>query len=1053
MQNRSIERMILLGFSVSLSLVMAVSGIAWYSSYSSREAGEWVSHTHQVLAGLEHIASGLHRAESSQRGYFVTGKAAPYLAERRTALKSMEEELERVTGLTKDSLTQQRQIATLRQTIDARVLTLERGMQQFGSPTTVGTSEFQENFELGTRQMGDIARLLAQMREEELRLLAMREAEAESQHLKENIAFGLLVPLVLILLGFLFYRIRDDMAKRAAAERAQQRLIAILDATPDLVAMADANMQLTYINKAGRRILGLGGTADIEHLKMFDISSKDERYTEDRYSVAQQLGVWRGETSLSPVEGEAIPALQVIMSHVMPDGSVSYSTIAHDISERHRSESLLKEAANYEESHSHALALFASTFDRKEILDGVLALLAERGPYLLSAIYLYDDWRGCYTLEASRGAPSDMKREFRSNEGLLGEVAANMQIIQLSDFRESGMRLETGIGETQPAEILIAPIAYQGRSMGVFSLASVRPLNERDRAFIERLAKQLGAALHNVKLYADTRLLAEQLRAGSEEIAHKNVELEEASRTKSEFLANMSHELRTPLNSIIGFADVLKAGLGGELNEKQLDYVNYVSNSGQHLLALINDILDLSKVEAGKMELDLSEIDIRTALESSLSILKEKASLRRIQLMLDVVPDLKQMQVDERRLKQILFNLLSNAIKFSHDSTQVVMEARRVPRTEVGKLDTSRPHRVLPLPQSEHREFLELAVIDEGIGISQDGLDRLFQPFTQVDSGLSRKFEGTGLGLVMVMRLVELHGGGVGVSSREGEGTSFTVWLPLRGDETSRVMPTEMAVQAPLVSAPSTKVESDWALVIEDDDQAAELIRLQLEGEGLKVERVSTAEEGLALARQKRFAFVTLDILLPGMDGWEFLAKIKESPETENLPVVIISIVADTNRGLSLGASAILQKPISHQMLTDALESLGFERQPSEKLDVLVIDDDPRSVEIIANYLQLSDCNAIRTYGGRDGVATALRLQPDLIVLDLMMPDMSGFEVVEVLKTDSRTARIPVLVVTAKQIMEADRHALNGNVMQIIEKSEFNHGRFVSEVRRVMGSA
>jgi CheY-like chemotaxis protein len=356
----------------------------------------------------------------------------------------------------------------------------------------------------------------------------------------------------------------------------------------------------------------------------------------------------------------------------------------------------------------------------------------------------------------------------------------------------------------------------------------------------------------------------------------------------------------------------------------------------------------------------------------------------------------------------------------------------------------------LSLPQSDYREFIELEVRDAGIGISQEGLDRLFQPFTQVDGALSRKFEGTGLGLVMVMRLAELHGGSVGVSSKEGDGTSFTVWLPLR-EGTAQAA--DALTQLSSVSSLTRSGEDDWALVIEDDDQAAELIRLQLEGEGLKVERVSNAEDGLALARQKRFALVTLDILLPGMDGWEFLARIKESPETENLPVVIISIVADTNRGLSLGASAILQKPISHQMLSDALDSLGFERGGDDKLNVLVVDDDPRSVEIIANYLQLSGCSAIRTYGGRDGVATALKLQPDLIVLDLMMPDMSGFEVVEVLKSDSRTARIPVLVVTAKQIVDADRLALNGHVMQIIEKSEFNHGRFVSEVRRVMGSA
>lgn len=1053
MQNRSIERMVLLGFSLSLGLILMVSGIAWYSSYSSRAASEWVTHTHEVIGGLENVASALHKAESAQRGYFMTGQASPYLAERRTAISEMERQLERVATLTSDSPEQQKQINALREKLDARLLTLERGLQMYGSPTTVGDMAFQDIFILGTRQMGEVMSVLLRMREQEEGLLAQREQEAHAQHRRENIAFGALVPLVMGLLGFLFYRIRDDMAKRSIAEREQKKLIAILDATPDLVAMADAGMRLSYINRAGRRILGLGEKTDISQLKISDLSSRDEGYAEDRYSVAHKQGSWRGETRLSASGGVEIPALQVIMAHAMPDGSVSYSTIAHDISERHRSEALLREAANYEESHNHALALFSSTFDRKGILEGVLELLAQRAPYPMSAIYLHDDWRGCYALEASRGVPLDIKTEFRNGEGLLGSVTASMAPARLPEFEDGGMRLQTGLGEAQPAEILIVPIVYQGRSMGVFSLAAIRPLNERDLAFIERLAKQLGAALHNVKLYADTRLLAEQLRAGSEEIARKNVELEQASKAKSEFLANMSHELRTPLNSIIGFADVLKAGLGGEMSSKQLDYLSHISGSGQHLLALINDILDLSKVEAGKMELELSEVDVRTVLEAGLSVLREKAALRRIQLRLDAVSDLGPLLLDERRVKQILFNLLSNAIKFSKEGTEITVAARRVPIADVGRLDTDRPHRALPLPQGDYREFVELQVRDQGIGISQAGLDRLFQPFTQVESGLSRRFEGTGLGLVMVMRLAELHGGSVGVSSKEGEGATFSVWLPLREGAASRAMPGTGLLAAPRAPASATKGEPNWALVVEDDDQAAELIRLQLEGEGLQVERVSTAEAGLALARQKKFALVTLDILLPGMDGWEFLARIKESPETANLPVVIISIMADTNRGLSLGASAILQKPLSHQMLADALDSLGLQREASGKLNVLVIDDDPRSVEIIADYLHLSGCSAIRTYGGKDGVATALRTQPDLIVLDLMMPDMSGFEVVEVLKSDSRTARIPVLVVTAKQVVEADRHALNGNVMQIIEKSEFNHGRFISEVRRVMGAA
>ncbi|HTH95349.1 MAG TPA: response regulator [Rhodocyclaceae bacterium] len=1054
MPNKSIERMVFISFSASVSLTLVISGIAWHSSYSAKEASQWVGHTHEVLSELQQIASDLYRAESSQRAYFITGRDDPYLIERQAALKSLEETIDYASVLTRDNPYQQKQIATLEEAIKARTQTQDRTLKLYSSTSNLNSPGLRESMALGTSQMMAVARILSLMRDEEMRLLSMRESEADTQHLVETICFATLVPLVILLLCFLFYRIRNDMRKRARAEAAQQKLIAILDATPDLVAMAESDMQLSYLNRAGRRILGLSDQAPIGHLGIADVTPHDDIYGEDRFSVANQQGVWRGETALTPPNGEPIPTLQVIMAHPLPNGTTSYSTIAHDIRERHRSEIALREAALYEESHSHALALFSSTFDRREILDGVLSLLAQRHPFPLSAIYLHDDWRGCYVCEASRGLPLDMKREFRSGEGLLGEAAARKEVASLPEFKDSGMRLEIGLGATQPAAVIIVPIIYQNRSIGVISLAASRALTERDHIFIERLATQLGAALHNVKLYADTRLLAEQLRVGSEEIAHKNAELEQASQTKSEFLANMSHELRTPLNSIIGFSDVLKAGIGGELNDKQLDYIGRINQSGQHLLALINDILDLSKVEAGKMELALSTVNIQNAINASLAIVREIAVQRRIQLSVEVEQDLSGILADERKFKQILYNLLSNAIKFSREDTQVRIFARRVPRSEVGMLDTGRPHRALPMRPGDFDDFLEITVADQGIGISQEGLDRLFQPFTQVDSSLSRKFEGTGLGLVMIMRLAELHGGSAGVSSQEGEGSSFTVWLPLREGITISIVKSAENTAAPLASkVTKTRQATGRVLVVEDDDKAAELIRLQLEAEGLQIERASTAEEALALAKKEKFSLVTLDILLPGMDGWEFLARIKESPETASLPVVIISVVADENRGLSLGASAILQKPITHQMLVEALDGLGLKRSPGEKLNVLVVDDDPRSVEIIASYLNKADCTAIRTYGGRDGIVTATKLQPDLIVLDLMMPDMSGFEVVEALKSDKRTARIPILVVTAKQIVQADRDILNGNVMQIIEKSEFNHGRFISEVRRVLGSS
>ena len=249
---------------------------------------------------------------------------------------------------------------------------------------------------------------------------------------------------------------------------------------------------------------------------------------------------------------------------------------------------------------------------------------------------------------------------------------------------------------------------------------------------------------------------------------------------KSEFLANMSHELRTPLNAIIGFSEVLRDGLVGDMTDQQREFIGDICGSGKHLLSLINDILDLSKVEAGKMTLDLEPVEVSSFLESSLSIIREKASARRIRVVMDEAPGVGTIQADARKVKQILYNLLSNAVKFTNEGGEVTLRACRVPRAVVGAPSAGWHGRSVALADNEFSDFLEISVTDSGIGISGEGLARLFQPFSQVDSGLARKFEGTGLGLAMVKLLAELHGGTVAVASAVGRGSRFTVWLPVR---------------------------------------------------------------------------------------------------------------------------------------------------------------------------------------------------------------------------------------------------------------------------------
>ena len=538
-----------------------------------------------------------------------------------------------------------------------------------------------------------------------------------------------------------------------------------------------------------------------------------------------------------------------------------------------------------------------------------------------------------------------------------------------------------------------------------------------------------------------------ELKRYEQKLQQKNVELEDASRMKSEFLANMSHELRTPLNAIIGFSEVLRDGLMGEMTDQQRGFTGDIFNSGKHLLSLINDILDLSKVEAGKMTLDLEPVAITSLCANSLSIIREKAAARHIRLTMDAADVLGSMQADPRKMKQILYNLLSNAVKFTVDGGQVTLRAVRVTRREVGELSGPWTSRTFPLADSNFANFLKISVTDSGIGITADGLQRLFRPFSQIDSGLARKFEGTGLGLAMVKLLAELHGGAVAVESAVGQGSCFSVWLPFRPSDEEVLTHVKTTIGQRIEAPAGTRT----ALVVEDDYKSAELIRVQLEAEGFTVLHAASGEEAILLVAQQTLALITLDIMLPNMDGWEFLSCLKQIPDLGHIPVVIISIVADRNRGFALGAAAVMQKPISREELYESLVDVGlFPVSKGRSLKVLIADDDPKAVELIAMRMLGLATTVLRAFGGQDAIDAARAEMPDLIVLDLMMPDVSGFDVVEALGAHPDTARIPILVVTAKEITEDDRRKLNGSVTTTMEKATFDRDQFSSEVRRAM---
>ncbi len=700
----------------------------------------------------------------------------------------------------------------------------------------------------------------------------------------------------------------------------------------------------------------------------------------------------------------------------------------------------------YEASYSKIVSFFSESFEQQEMLDNTLDVLARHHPFPASAIYLYDEWSGQLKLAANHGIPSAMPQSFELGEGVIGQVIRDGRTAILDDMGDTHiLSIDVGLLSFAPAALIAAPVQFQDRPLAVLVLASSKALLKLDQGFIERLTTQLGVALNNMTQHQALTDLATQLKIHSDEIKQKNAQLEQANRMKSEFLANMSHELRTPLNAIIGFSEVLKDGMIGDLEAEQNDYVSDIFTSGKHLLSLINDILDLSKIEAGKMELELEPVNVSDMLRNSISIIKEKAVAHRIRLDCDFGDDLDTCFLDARKAKQIIYNLLSNAVKFTPNEGRVELGVRRVMAKALNAKHLGRPSPMNP-PAVAAAEYLEITVSDTGIGISETDKERLFTPFQQLESTLTKVYEGTGLGLVMLKRLAELHGGAVGMDSVEGKGSTFVVWLPyLVSEEQAQAQTAAVRVLENKQAVADVKAHHHTVLMVEDDEKSARLMRVQLEDGGYAIRHAISAEQALEMLDEELPDLITLDIMLPGMDGWDLMQALKQRPDTARIPVVVVSMVADSDKGFSLGASDVLQKPVERQLLLNAIGGLDFSLVGKQ---VLVVDDDPKAVELVSRHLSDVGCGVLKAYGGKEAIEIAEAEYPDLMILDLMMPKVSGFDVVEKLKKTPELARIPIIILTAKALSEADRRQLNGDIVKVMQKSSFNHGTFIGEVNR-----
>ncbi len=612
-------------------------------------------------------------------------------------------------------------------------------------------------------------------------------------------------------------------------------------------------------------------------------------------------------------------------------------------------------------------------------------------------------------LEAHAAAGYGGSLSYRSpvnrDEGLIGQVARSARSLVVEDTRTHELGADAAAAGVRAA--VLVPLLTPAGLIGVLVVQSTRPgvFDENDLRLLETASGTLTAIIQNARLL--------------DEISRANEQLKELDRLKTQFLANMSHELRTPLNSIIGFSRVMLKGIDGELNDMQTQDLSTIYNSGQHLLGLINNILDLSKIEARMMEIQPEYMELGEIVDSVLAAAKGLTKDQPIELYRDLEPGLPQVWGDPQRIRQVLLNLVSNAAKFTQEGSITVRAFRRDGDPETGAAPC-----------------VQVDVIDTGIGIPADKLDTIFEAFQQVDGSTTRQYEGTGLGLPISKNFIDLHGGQMWVTSQVGVGSTFSFTVPLHPavTEASETVARAEGDTRPLV------------LAVDDEPGVIDLYSRYLEKEGYAVLGLSHALDLVRQAQELQPQAILLDLNLPGKNGWLAIADLRQNLATRDIPVIVCSIEEDRERAAQAGVAGYLIKPIIEDDLIGALRQVSMPA-PVAHQSVLVIDPYADHAEYIRAALESTGLYRVRIVGaGLEGLQTLQEGRPDALVLDFDLPDMDGYGLLVSLRSQAETRHLPVVVLTARPVSEEERARLGGDGVAFLSKHDYDAVRLIESM-------